>query len=208
MSPLRRAEIEEILPAPGAVPAARRGRRPRARVAGRRAEGDPRRRVVPAGPLPGESDHAGVLMVEALAQTGAVAVLSEPSNQGQAGALCRHRRRPLQAHRPARRRSRARVRARADAGPGRQGVREGDGGRRARRAWHPNLCGGGRRPRTPDTMLGCVPDGVRIGITGVASVPCRRACSGTTSSPTRLGVTAGLDHRPERHLRATRRRRG
>ena len=73
-------------------------------------------------------------MVEALAQAGAVAVLSEAENRGPARALRRDRRRALQADRPSRRRADARVHARdgARADRARQGAR--DRRRRARRA--------------------------------------------------------------------------
>ena len=43
----------------------------------------------------------GVKMVEALAQAGAVAVLSEEENRGKIALFAGHRRRPLQAHRAA-----------------------------------------------------------------------------------------------------------
>ena len=96
-------------------------------------------------------------MVEALAQAGAVAVLSRGGEPRQARALRRHRRRALQAHRAAGRRADARVRARERARPDRprQGAR--DRRRRARRARHADLRGrrrddrqGERQPRIGD----------------------------------------------------------
>ena len=61
--------------------------------------------------------------------------------RGQARALRRHRRRPLQADRAARGGARPALRGRGRARPGRQGQGAGVGRRRARRARHPDLRG-------------------------------------------------------------------
>ena len=68
-------------PAPRAVPPRRRGARARARRARRRARKRSPRRTAPAT-FPGNPIMPGVKMVEALAQCGAVAVLSQPENEG------------------------------------------------------------------------------------------------------------------------------
>lgn len=47
------------------------------------------------GHFPGQPVMPGVLILEALAQTGAVAALSLPENKGKAGPLRRHQERPL-----------------------------------------------------------------------------------------------------------------
>ena len=110
----------------------------------------------------------GVKMVEALAQCGAVAVLSQPENRGQLALFAgiddvRFKRivRPGEV-------LDARVRGRGGARPGRQGQGAGDGRRRARRARHAHLRGGrpnviGRTTGTPVSItgLGCyVPERV------------------------------------------------
>ena len=150
----------------------------------------------------------GVLMVEALAQAGAVAVLSEPANSGQARSLRRHRRRALQAHRPTRRRPRARMRARADAGAGRKGDGEGHGRGRARRAGNANVRSGGRS--AAGQLTGCsAAFGPTPGSVSPGSARCLpEGVLANAELADRLGVTAGVDLGTKRHRRAPRGRRG
>ena len=134
----------------------------------------------------------GVLIVEAMAQTGAVAVLSEEENRGRIALLRRHRRRPLQADRGARRRARARVRARAGARPDRTRPRDGQGRRRARGAGNPHL-------RRGAAVIGTTNGNGAISITGFGChVPERGADERRARAVARhLGrVDPGADRHP------------
>ena len=132
----------------------------------------------------------GVKMVEALAQCGAVAVLSQPENRGKLVALRRHRRRALQADRPSGRRARPRLRGGDGPRPDRQGQGARDGRRRARRARHADLRGGrmiSRDERPADLDHG--PRLPRAGARGHERRARRRSSTRTTSgSVDRTGI--------------------
>ena len=98
--PVRAGRDRADPPAPRAVLAVGRGDGAGAGAPGRCATRRESRRLVVPGPLPDRPVMPGVLIVEAMAQTGAVAV----RRGGEPRADCvlrRHRRLPLQAHRRA-----------------------------------------------------------------------------------------------------------